>query len=278
MAAAAITNKKPIEKLVGLFKVRKKPLPIIAVPTTSGTGSEISMGAVISDDTTHQKKLMITPKIIPRLAVLDGQTTLGLPPYLTAISGFDALTHAVEAYVSLHYNEEGKTYAKHAVIGIYRNLQRAFENGSDIDARNSLSLASYHAGKAMNKCGLGYAHAFGHRLTELYHLPHGLAVGMVLSHVLDISRKEAQKPLSDLSIACNIGDSSEPAMQLAEKFVTWVSDLYRECGLPLTLDKLSQSDYDLIIKEAFKEAHAIYPVPKYFTKRDAYKLLDRLKL
>lgn len=277
LTAASITNNKSIEKLIGILKVRKQPLPIIAVPTTAGTGSEISVGAVISDDASHRKDLMITPKIVPRLAVLDGRTMLGLPPRLTAVTGFDALTHAVEAYIGWHENEEGKSYAKKAVVAIYNNLKRAFENGSDIEARNALSLASYHAGKAMNKCGLGYAHAFGHRLTEFYDLPHGLAVGMTLPHVLHISRKEAQKPLRDLSIACEIGNSSEPAAQLAEKFINWVFDLYRECNLPINLDKLNQADYPLIIKEAFKEAHNTYPVPKYFTINDACELLGRLK-
>lgn len=276
LTAATITNTKPIKKLIGILKVRKEPVPIIAVPTTAGTGSEISVGAVISDDATHKKSLMISPKIVPALAVLDGRTMVGLPPYLTAITGFDALTHAVEAFIGRHRHQEGKAHAKQAVVGIYRHLKRAFDTGSDIEARSALSLASYHAGKAMNKCGLGYAHAFGHRLTEFYDLPHGLAVGMVLPHVLDMSRKESQKSLSELAIACKLGDASEPERHLAEKFISWVSGLYRECGLPQKVDKLSRSDYHLIIKEAFQEADATYPVPRYFTKNDAYDLLDRL--
>ena len=276
LTAAAITNKKPVEKLVGMFKVKQNPLPIIAVPTTAGTGSEVSAAAVISDDVTHKKNLMITPSVVPVLAVLDGETMVGLPPLWTAATGFDALTHAVEARISTQNDAGGGKHADQAVSLINKYLIRAFENGEDLEARNALSLASYKAGLAMNKCGLGYAHAFGHRLTGFYDVPHGMAVGMFLPHVLEVNRKAAQKELAELSIACELGNRNEDTGALAGRFIQRVFDLYRDVELPEKCDELTRSDYKAIIGEAFKETNATFPVPRYLSKKEAAILLDKL--
>jgi alcohol dehydrogenase len=276
LTSAAITSKKTINNLIGILKVKQMPLPLIAVPTTAGTGSEVSAGAVISDDVTHMKFIMISPKIVPNLAVLDGETMTGLPKQWTAGTGFDALTHAVEAYIGFHYNADAKRSASEAVAAINKYLKRAYDNGSDIEARGALSLASYKAGLAMNKCSLGYAHAFGHRLTGFYDLPHGVAVGMILPHVIKYNKKAAEKEFAELAVACDLGKDSEPIHVLAEKFEKNIFDLYDKLKLPKKCDKLKKSDYDQIMKEAFKETNATYGVPKYMTKKEAAELLDKI--
>ncbi len=277
LTAAAITNKKSIEKLVGTLRVRKDPLPIIAVPTTAGTGSEVSLGAVISDDITHNKGLMLSPSIVPVLAILDGETMIDLPPLWTAATAFDALAHAVEAHISTQYNEEAVQNATQAVSLINKYLIRAFENGNDLEARDALSIAAYKAGLAMNKCSLGYAHSLGHRLTGLYDLPHGISVGMFLPHVLEFNRKAAEKELAELTIACELGTMDESPEVLTDKFIKRVSDLYCKVKLPEKCEKLKESDYKIIIKEAFKETNATYAVPRYLTKHEAAVLLDKVR-
>jgi len=276
LTSAAITSKKPINNLLGMMKVRQMPLPLIAVPTTAGTGSEVSMGAVISDDVTHMKSIMASPKIVPKLAVLDGETMIGLPKQLTAGTGFDALTHAVEAYIGFHYNADAKRNAAEAIAAINKYLKRAYDNGSDIEARDALALASYKAGLAMNKCLLGYAHAFGHRLTGFYDLPHGMAVGMFLPHVIQYNKKAAEKELAELAVVCGLGKASDPKDILAEKFEKSIFKLYDQMKLPRKCDKLKKSDYDQIIKEAFKETNSTHGVPKYMTKKEAAGLLDKI--
>jgi alcohol dehydrogenase class IV len=276
LAAAAITSKRPIEKLVGTLKVRQKPLPIIAVPTTAGTGSEVTVGAVISDDITHRKTIMISPAIVPVLAVLDGETMIDLPPLWTAATGFDALTHAVEAYISAQKNEDATENAGAAVSLINGYLARAFKDGNDVAARDALSMAAYKAGLAMNKCSVGYAHAFGHRLTGFYDIPHGMAVGLFLPHVLELNRKAAQKDLADLAVACELGKAGENPGELADRFIKRVFELYREVKLPQKCDKLKRSDYPAIIREAFRETNATFPVPRYLTRQEASALLDKV--
>ncbi len=276
LAAAAMTSKKPIEKLVGILKVRQEPLPIIAVPTTAGTGSEVTVGAVISDDVTHSKTIMVSPAIVPVLAVLDGETMIDLPPQWTAATAFDALTHAVEGYISTQKDAEAGKNATEAVILINKYLVRAFENGADVEARDALSLAAYKAGLAMNKCSVGYAHAFGHRLTGFYDMPHGTAVGLFLPHVLEFNRKAAQKDLAELAVACGLGIPEENQADLADRFIRRVFELYRAVELPEKCDRLKQSDYAAIIKEAFKETYATFPVPRYLTKQEAATLLDKV--
>ena len=276
LTSAAITSKKTINNLIGMMKVKQTPLPLIAVPTTAGTGSEVSIGAVISDDVTHMKSIMVSPKIVPQLAILDGETMIGLPKQLTAGTGFDALTHAVEAYIGFHYNADAKRNATEAIVAIGKHLKRAYDNGSDIEARDALALASYKAGLAMNKCSLGYAHAFGHRLTGFYDLPHGMAVGMFLPHVIQYNKKAAEKELAELAIACGLGKAIEPKEVLADKFEKSIFELYDKLKLPKKCDKLKKSDYDQIIKEAFKETNSTYGVPKYMTKKEAAGLLDKI--
>lgn len=276
LTAAAITSRKPIEKLVGIFKVDREPLPIIAVPTTAGTGSEVSMGAVISNDATHRKTIMISPLIVPVLAVLDGETMRNLPPFWTASTAFDALTHAIEARTAAKYDAEAAQNACQAVSLIDRYLVRAFENGGDLEARDALSLASYKAGLAMNRCAVGYAHSFGHRLTGFYDVPHGLAVGMFLPHVLEFNRKASQKALAELSVACGLGTFKDKPQVLADRFIERVFELYRQVGLPEKCDKLKRSDYRAIIREAFKETDSTFAVPRYLSKKEAASLLDKV--
>ncbi len=128
----------------------------------------------------------------------------------------------------------------------------------------------------MNKSSLGYAHALGHRLTGFYDMPHGMAVGMMLPHVLEYNRHVAEKKLAALAVACGLGKASEPQSALAAKFVQGVFRLYREVKLPEKCEKLRRSDYPVMIREAFKEANATYAVPRYMTKKDAADVMDRV--
>jgi len=276
LVAAAMTSGKDPKKHVGKFRVWTKPLPLAAVPTTAGTGSEVSVGAVISDDVTHWKGLMITPAIVPRLAVLDGETMTGLPPHLTASTAFDALTHAVEAYIARNDDAVAERDAREAVSLINTHLMTAFKKGKDIKARDAMALAACKAALAFNRNSLGYCHAFGHRLTGFYDLPHGLAVGMFLPHVLEFSLDRVEGKLAKLAVACGLGSASEAAGALARKFVKRVFELYAAVKLPPKCDALKRSDYPQIIKEAFKEANATYAVPKYMSRRNAEALLDRI--
>ena len=166
-AAAARVAKPntPIGKMAGLMKVMIKVAPIVAVPTTSGTGSEVTMGAVISDHDERHKYAIMDPNLVPKYAVLDPKLTVSMPKFVTATTGIDALTHAVESYVTWAYNNNASNRnAEEAVVKIFRNLKRAYEDGNDLEAREAMLIASYKAGLAFNHTGVGYDHAIAHAM------------------------------------------------------------------------------------------------------------------
>ena len=187
-AAAARVAKPntPIGKMAGLMKVMIKVAPIVAVPTTSGTGSEVTMGAVISDHDERHKYAIMDPNLVPKYAVLDPKLTVSMPKFVTATTGIDALTHAVESYVTWAYNNNASNRnAEEAVVKIFRNLKRAYEDGNDLEAREAMLIASYKAGLAFNHTGVGYVHAIAHAMGGIYNTAHGLANAVIMPIVLE---------------------------------------------------------------------------------------------
>ena len=166
---------KPLAKMEGILKIWHKLPLLIAVPTTAGTGSETTLAAVITDAETRYKYAINDFPLIPRYAVLDPKVTLSLPPFITATTGMDALTHAVEAYIGNSTTPGTRKNALDAVQLIFENLDRAYTNGSDKEARKNMLRASYFAGCAFTKSYVGYVHAVAHTLGGQYNVPHGLA-------------------------------------------------------------------------------------------------------
>lgn len=261
--AARMTNAVPISKLVGVLKVKKAPVPIFTIPTTAGTGSETTIAAVVSDPESNQKTPVIDPKLVPIAAALDPELMTGLPPHITAATGMDALTHAVESYISRHAAPDTDVYALSAVKMIMKYLPVAYQNGQDLEAREAMALASFYAGAAFTKANLGYVHAIAHQFGAFYHTPHGLANAIVLPKVLDYSLPAASERLAELAIATEVGQKGESEQVLAQKFVDSVKQLNETIGIPVTLDKLKEEDIPKICKGALKEAHYLYPVPRY---------------
>lgn len=267
IGARIVNPKKSVSQLQGLLKVRKKIPPFFAIPTTSGTGSETTLAAVITDSDTHLKKSINDPHILPKYAILDPQLTLGLPKTITATTGMDALTHAVEAYLNHTYNTKlENTLAKRAVKLVYDNLLTAYNDGSNIQARENMQMAAFFAGRAFTRGCVGYVHAIGHTLGGLYNVPHGLAMAIILPHILKKYGCKVYKRLSQLAICCGIdGDSDK---ERAQKFIKWIEDLKVKLDIPEKLDMIKEEDIDQIIEWADKEANPLYPVPVIFTKDD----------
>lgn len=275
MAIAAANNCSP-EKLVGYFKGRKKPLPLFAVPTTAGTGSEATIASVISDNRTHKKAFVIDSRSVPLAAALEPRLMATLSPSLTAATGMDALTHAIEAHISTISTPETDRYAEEAIRLIFEYLPRAFEDGSDLEAREAMSIASYKAGRAFTQASVGYVHAISHQLGAQYEVPHGLGNAIVLPRVLDISREAAAPSLARLAVLIGAGDSSEPELKLAKRFVQRVYALNRQLGIPATVARLQDRDIPAIAAGALKEALLNYPVPRHMGRADCEALLRGL--
>ena len=275
MAVAAANNRKP-EKLIGYFKGLKKPLPFYAIPTTSGTGSEATIASVISDDNTHEKCFIIDSRTVPLAVALEPRLMEKLSPSMTAATGMDALTHAIEASVSTISTRKTDRDAEEAVKLIFENLPKAWQNGSDLEAREAMAMASYKAGKAFTKASLGYVHAISHQLGAYYGIAHGLGNAIILPKVLEYSKKAAAPSLARLAIATGIGDASQTQSTLAQTFVDHVIQLNQQLAIPSQVSELQESDIPNIAKGALKEALLNYPVPRYMGRGNCEAMLRDL--
>ena len=251
-------------------------LPVIAVPTTAGTGSETTVAAVITDSKTHHKASMNDTSLMPKFAVLDPQLTTGLPPHVTSTTGMDALCHAVESYTNNTYNSKlEKKLCEDAVRLIYHNLYEAYCDGDNIEARQNMQKAAFYAGRAFTRGCVGYVHALGHTLGGLYGTPHGLAMSVILPHVMRQFGPAAHERLARLAEVCGMTGKNDA--EKAEAFLTWIEQLKAKMNIPEHLDVIKGEDIPQIIKWASKEANPLYPVPVIWGKEDFEKCIASIR-
>ncbi len=272
--AAGVVCDKPLEELVGIMKIRKACAPLFAIPTTAGTGSETSIGSVLSDPQTHSKNLIVDPSLVPKMAALDATVMAGMPPHVTAATGMDALTHAIEAFLSINATDESDGYALLATRYIMDYLPKAYKDGSDLDARHKLAKASYFGGLAFSLSGLGYVHSISHAFSAKYHVPHGLANAIVLPYVLDYNKDVSEQRLARLASA--IGETVQGEAALAQAFIDRIRALNQMIGVPTKLDALKADDIDDLVDATFKEAHNIYAIPKFMSRDECVELISRM--
>ncbi len=261
----AVANRKHPTKLVGYFKGLRAPPPLYAVPTTSGTGSEVTVAAVISDPASGRKLVIADTRLVPAMAALDADLLTGLPADVTAATGMDALTHAVEAFIGQWATDHTDRLALAAVGLIYANLPLACSRPRDLQARERMALAATYAGLAFTRANVGYVHAIAHQLGGRYHTPHGLANAIVLPHVLRFLAPAVTRRLALLAVAARVGKPGEKPALLAKKFLDSVVALNRELGIPETLAALEEKDIPALAKAACWEADTNYPVPRYMS-------------
>ena len=255
---------------------RKRCLPFFAIPTTAGTGAEVTIAAVVSDKATQIKYAIIDPKTVPAMVALDPKLMVGLPPFITAPTGMDALTHAVEAYVSTVATAETDELARMASASIMRNLIIAYTDGQNLEARERMAVAASMAGLAFTRVGVGYVHAIAHQLGGLYHVAHGLANAIVMPYVLEFSKPNCAHRLAELARISDIGESGASDSELADAFIARIRKLNSDMQIPGSIKELKREDFDKIIDRAFAEAHGTYGVPRYLTRSDAMALLEKL--
>ncbi len=276
IAAKVVRPNRKITQLQGVLKVHKKIPPFVAIPTTAGTGSETTIAAVITDSSTHHKASINDPCLIPKYAVLDPLLTVGLPPETTATTGMDALCHAVEAYTNHTYNTKLENrLAKEAVNLIYHNILRVYHDGNDVEARQKMQLGAFYAGRAFTRGSVGYVHAIGHTLGGLYGMPHGLAMSVLLPHVMRQFGAKAHKPLAELADVCGIQGHNDA--EKANAFIDWIEAAKREMNLPDKVDVIEDKDVEQIISWAMKEANPLYPVPEVWDRDDFRKFIEIIR-
>ena len=259
--------KKSLAKLKGLLRVWRKIPTLIAIPTTAGTGSEVTVTAVITDSEEKHKYTMNNFTLIPSYAVLDPRVTYTLPPSLTATTGMDALTHAVEAYIGRSTSKETRGLALEAVKLIFANIETAYTDGTNHAARENMLHAAYKAGIAFSKSYVGYIHAVAHTLGGQYNTPHGLANSVLMPIVLDAYGETVHMKLHVLGIAAGVATESDSHKEGAEKFIAAIRRLNRNMGIPEKLTGIRKEDIPTMAAHAAKEANPLYPVPVLMDKK-----------
>ena len=248
-------------QMKGILKVGKKLPPLIAVPTTAGTGSETTLAAVIVDAETRHKYVINDFPLIPKYAVLDPTVTISLPPYVTATTGMDALTHAVEAYIGGSTTKKTRRCALKAVRLIFDNLDTAYAHGGNLHARRNMLMAAYYAGCAFTVSYVGYVHAVAHSLGGEYNVPHGEANAILLPFVLEEYGETIYPQLKRLAIAARLADADTPDDEAAAVFIQAVKDMKKRFGIGDTVPQLREEDIPKLAKYADSEGNPLYPVP-----------------
>lgn len=261
-----------LARMKGILKVHKKLPLLIAVPTTAGTGSETTLAAVITDAQTRHKYAINAFPLIPRYAVLDPKVTLSLPPHITAETGMDALTHAVEAYIGNSTTYGTRKNALMAVELIFQNLEIAYHDGKNLDARRNMLHASFYAGCAFTKSYVGYVHAIAHSLGGEYNVPHGLANAVILPLVLETYGECIHKKLHRLAIAAGLASEDTPVTEAAWRFIDAVKEMKRHFHIGTTISEIREEDIPKLAHYADKEANPLYPVPVLMNARELEKL------
>jgi len=266
----------PLERRKGLrLRVRKKTPLLIAVPTTAGSGSEATVAAVLTDEHTHQKFIVSGIPLIPDCALHDPALTAGLPKPLTAQTGMDALTHAVESYIGKSSTKESRRQALEAVRLIFGNLRAACENGADLDARANLQRAAFLAGASFTRAYVGNVHAAAHALGGVCGAPHGLANAVLLPIVLEDYGHAADRRMAELAFAAGCADPSKDERRNAAAFLEAVRSLSRDIGIPETIPEMREEDIPQLVRLALKEANPVYPVPVIYGPRRMERVLRR---
>lgn len=276
-AARVVKPRQSIRKMRGYLKIHKKIPPFFAVPTTAGTGSETTLAAVISNPETHEKNAIADMCLRPKYAVLDPMLTVGLPPHITSTTGMDALTHAVEAYIGKSNVKSTIRYAEEATKLIHENLEKAYQNGGDIEARNNMLKASYLAGNAFTRAFVGYVHAIAHNLGGMYGTPHGLANAVILPYVLEWYGSKAYKKLAKLA---DIIEITKPEMSVEEKakaFIAEIKRMNKAMNIPEKFDFIKEEDIPTLVERAIKEGNPGYPVPKIMNKKDCEEVIRSIR-
>ena len=262
VGACAVKPNQSLAQMKGILKVHKKLPLLMAVPTTAGTGSETTLAAVITDADTRYKYAINDFPLIPRYAVLDPKVTLSLPPFITATTGMDALTHAVEAYIGNSTTIDTRRDALKAVKLIFENIDIAYEHGDNIQARRNMLHASFYAGCAFTKSYVGYVHAVAHSLGGQYNVPHGLANAILLPLVLREYGSCINKKLHRLAIAAGLADKNTPDHEAAELFIQAIEEMKERFEIVNIIKEIQETDIPKLAHYADKEANPLYPVPK----------------
>lgn len=274
--ARIVKPNQSVRKMRGQLKVHKKLPPFFAVPTTAGSGSEVTVAAVVTDPETHEKNAINDSCLRPKYAVLDPDLTLDLPPQITSTTGMDALTHAVEAYIGKSNVKSTLEYSEKATKLIFDNLEVVYKDGKNVEARANMLKGSYYAGLAFTRAYVGYVHAIAHNIGGIYGTPHGLANAVILPYVLEYYGESAYPQLAKLADIVGITSADMTVAEKGKKFIEQIKQMNKNMDIPDKFDMIEEKDIPTLVKRALKEANPLYPVPKIMDEEDCERVIRSL--
>lgn len=276
IAAGAKMPKKRTKKLLRKFLfIRRKTLPILAIPSTSGTGAEITVGAIVNNKKGVKMSTVIIGLNVPHV-VLDSELTINAPKNVTVYCGIDALSHGIEGCLAdVNLTEEDLIKSRECVKLVFENLPRLITNPNNIYARQNMCLAAFYGGNAINKQLAGYVHAFAHSIGALYKIPHGKAIAISLLPIVSFHKKICMDKLAALSVYCGFSKETEDKSIASEKFITALEELLGKCGIEKDDDLIKEKDFKKLIKMI--NADSInYSPPKTLTNKEIVHLLNEV--
>jgi alcohol dehydrogenase len=268
--AAMATNEGQILDYVGVNAFRKRGIPLILIPTTAGTGSEASWVCVVTDEKENTKKSLYSNVLLASVSFLDPMFTLSMPPLVTADTGFDALVHAIESYVSVNATPYTKIMALEAVSLIARSLPVAYAKGTDVAARYNMLLASNLAGMAFTSGGLGATHGLSYPLGTEYHMSHGRSNAIMLPHVMRFNEMGNLQGYADIAVAMGENIDGLGMYEAGEKSVQAVEKLLRRVHIPYALSAygIKAEDIPKLVDGGMKQSRFFIPNPRNLTEYD----------
>ena len=276
-SAIMATNKGTIAEYFGIDLVPKPGLPTIIVPTTAGTGSEVTPIAILSDESEKLKKGVVSPYLFPALALLDPELTLGLPPQITAATGMDALIHALEAYTSVNATQITDLLAFRAIEMLYENIRTAYANGNDLEARSKMLEGSLLAGMAFANAGVTAVHAFAYPIGAEFHIPHGIANTLMLPHVIRFNLLGNLPKFAQIAKAFSLSIEGLDELRAAEMSVEAIERLAEDLRVPRHLAEFGVTEGDIprLAEGVMKVTRLLANNPRIMTLEDAKEIYKR---
>ncbi len=237
LLAALTRGTQSVAEVFGINLLASRALPLVCLPTTSGTGAEVSPNAILLDEAAALKKGVVSPQLVPDAAFVDPLLTLTVPPAVTAATGLDALTHCIEAFANKFAHPTVDIYARQGIRLIAAHLERAVRNGQDLEARAALALGSLYGGLCLGPVNTGAVHALSYPLGGRFHIAHGVANSLLLPHVLRFNTPAAPERYAEVARALGVHPAGSVAAT-AERGVEFLAQLSSKCGVPQTLSKI----------------------------------------
>lgn len=268
---------KTLRDMKGLLKVNHKLPILIAIPTTAGTGSEVTLSAVITDAKTHHKFVINDFDLIPNYAMLDAKLTINLPKGITATTAMDALTHAIEAYIGRSTTAFTRKCALNAIKLIVENLELAYNDGTNLQARKRLLKAAYQAGLAFSRSYVGYVHAIAHSLGGKYNMAHGLANAIILPKMLRAYGKSVYSKMHKIAKYLELCDDKTTKQEATKMLIEKIENMNKIMNIPSRIEVIEEKDIESLAKTAAKEANPLYPVPKLMSSKQLQNVYYMIK-